>query len=381
MHIPFNKIYYTGREMDYIKEALESTNISGDGNFNNKVCSLLKDQLNSSNIFTFTNCTHALETAMLLLDIRPGDEVIIPSFTFASTANAVLLRGGTPVFAEVEKKTLTLDIEDVENKITNQTRAIIPVQYGGIGCPMDEIMDLANKYNIYVIEDAAQALGSTYKGKALGTWGHMGCFSFHGTKNYICGEGGALSINMEDEKIINRAEIIRQKGTNRQEFNMGKVNQYTWVDIGSSYAPSDVLMAILYSQLQQIDYIMEKRKKITETYIEKLSKFLVHGKLTSMTNIPEYFNSNYHNFYLRFNNQNHRDYVISQLKSRDIDAYIHFVPLHSSPMGLKLGYKYGDLPITEKIGETLMRIPLYTAMSEEEQDYVIMALYDILEVL
>lgn len=379
MEIPFNKIHLTGNELEYIKHALEMGSVSGDGYFNSKVIKLLENRLKGTKVFTTTSGTHSLELAMLLIGIKPGDEVIMPSYTFTSTANAVMLYGGVPVFVDINENTLSMDVGEVEKKISNKTKAIIPVHYGGIGCKMDGIMKLATKHNLYVVEDAAQALGSSYLDKPLGTWGHIGCYSFHSTKNYISGEGGALSINTNDPKLKERAEIIRQKGTNRNKFLKGEVDKYSWVDIGSSYAPADVLMAMLYSQLLELDEIILKREKLVQSYTYHLQGFVDRGVISSMTNIPEGFYSNYHNFYILLNNEKTRDYIMENLKENNIHAYIHFVPLHSSPMGASLGYNPIDLPITERVGNTLLRLPLYTDMNQEEINYVIEKLCVVLE--
>lgn len=381
MNIPFNKLHLTGNEIMYMKQALDAGSISGDGYFNNKVCTLLEDRLKGSKIITTTSGTHALEMAMLLFDIKEGDEVIMPSYTFPSTANAVMLYGGTPIFVDIDKNTLTMDLEEVERKITEHTKVIMPVHYGGAGCQMDKIMNLSQKYNLHIVEDAAQALGTTYKGKPLGTWGHIGCFSFHATKNYVSGEGGALAINTKDNAILKRVEIIRQKGTNRNQFMRGEISQYTWVDIGSSYAPSDILMALLYPQLINIDNIIKKRKWITGEYIKHLKIYLDKKIICSMTSIPKDFESNYHNFYILLRNKKERKYIIDRLNEYNIQAYIHFVPLHNSPKGLTLGYKEGDLPKTEKVSNTLLRLPMYTDMNMKELNYILEKLSLVLEEL
>lgn len=375
MRIPFNKIYFTGKETEYISKALEMASLVGDGHFNDKVVDLLEERLEGASVLTTTSGTHALELAMLLIDIKPGDEVILPSFTFTSTANAIMLFGGVPVFVDINPSTLSIEAGEIEKKIGKKTRAIMPVHYGGIGCQMDSIMELAKKNNLYVVEDAAQVVGSKYLDKPLGTWGHIGCYSFHGTKNFISGEGGAISINIKEPSIVERAEIIRQKGTNRNKFLKGEVDKYSWVDIGSSYVPSDILMAILYSQLLEMDLIISKREVIVRNYMEKLQPLVDKGKIISMTNIPEKFKSNYHNFYMILKDERTRDRLIRALKESHIQSYIHYVPLHSSPMGLSLGYKPSDLPITEKTGETLLRLPFYTDMTLEESDYVVEKLY------
>ena len=326
-----------------------------------------------------TSATHALEMAAILIDIRPGDEVIMPSFTFPSTANAIMLHGGIPVFAEIQENTLNIDPIDIKSKITNKTKAILPVHYGGISCDMDKIMDIATKNNLFVIEDAAQAVNSKYKNKFLGTIGHIGCYSFHGTKNYVSGEGGAIAINSNNTDLIKRAEIIRQKGTNRNEFLRGEVDKYSWVDIGSSYTPSDILMAILYAQIQNLDEIKEKRKAISDYYNKSITKYIKRGIIEKSTFIPSECESNYHLFYLIFESEKIRDKVICKLREKEIYALTHFMPLHSSKKGIELGYNMGDLPITEKVSKCLLRLPMYTEMSVEEMHYVIVTLIQILE--
>ncbi|MBF7096233.1 dTDP-4-amino-4,6-dideoxygalactose transaminase [Alkalibacter mobilis] len=370
MKIPFNKVYLTGDEIEYISQSLNTGNIAGDGMFDEKVCRLLEDRLDINEVMTTTSGTHALELAIMALEIGPGDQVVMPSFTFPSSANAVMLRGGIPVFAEIEKETLGLDPEDVKRKLTKNTKAIMPVHYGGIGCKMDQIMEIARDNEIYVVEDAAQAVGSKYKDKFLGTWGDIGCYSFHGTKNFVSGEGGAMAINNGHELTV-KAEILRQKGTNRMQFLKGEVDKYTWVDVGSSYAPSDLLMALLYSQLTHMKEITRKRRIISERYMEKMTPYLHRGHLFSMSSVPENFESNYHNFYVVFNDEEKRESVRKRLNHRGIGAVIHFVPLHASPVGAKLGYASQDLDFTDKIGRTLLRLPLYTDMTMEEQEYVL----------
>lgn len=381
MKIPFNKLFITGREVDYISQTMELSSISGDGIFDNKVVKLLEDRLHSPKILTTTSGTHALELAMMLIDINPGDEVIMPSFTFPSTANSVIRRGGIPVFADIEPESLTMKLSEIKRKITNRTKAIVPVHYGGGGCPMDDVMELASRYSLHVVEDAAQAVGAAYKGKSLGTWGHIGCFSFHGTKNFVSGEGGAVSINVDDQKLIQRAEIIRQKGTNRSQFLRGEVDRYNWMDVGSSFAPSDILMAFLYAQLEDMDMIIEKRKQISEFYREKLKKYIHSGALVSMTTIPSDITSNYHNFYILSRDKKTRDIIISRMKQKGIQAVIHFVPLHTAPMGATFVNKTEELPVTEMVGNTQIRLPLFTDMQYEEQTYVMDELTNILEEL
>lgn len=381
VNIPFNKIYFTGNELKFIKEALDKESVSGDGYFTSLVTSFLEERFSISKILMTTSGTHALEIAMMLIDLKPDDEVIMPSFTFPSTANSVMLRGGKPVFAEISQKTLNIDPKDIEKRITEKTRAIIPVHYGGVGCDMESIMDIAKKHNLYVIEDAAQGLNAKYKDKYLGTWGHIGCYSFHGTKNYICGEGGAITLNSDDKSLSKRAEIIRQKGTNRSLFIKGEVDKYSWVDKGSSYTPSDILMAVLYAQLQQLDYIKESRKKVADFYIKNLQKHIESGIIKGMMDTNKYYDPNYHLFYLVFKDEMTRDNVIDKLRSKGVKAVIHFVPLHSSVMGQSLGYKPNSLPITENIGRTLLRLPFYTSMSDYEMEHVVKSLNEVLKEL
>jgi dTDP-4-amino-4,6-dideoxygalactose transaminase len=302
----------------------------------------------------------------------------MPSFTFSSTANAVLLRGAKPVFAEINAKTLNLNPEAVYNCITDKTKAIVPVHYAGIGCEMDQIMDMANKYKLYIIEDAAQAVNAKLGGKYLGGIGHMGCYSFHGTKNFTSGEGGALAINTQDEQLIDRADCIRQKGTDRSKFLRGEVASYSWVDVGSSYSPSDLLMAMLYSQLQDMDYITKRRKRVHEFYSNLLQKY-VDKEIIKVTQIPTRCESNYHIFYILFNDSRNRDYVMEKLHQKGISAFTHFEPLHSALMGRSLGYRADDLPITLKVSQSILRLPIYPELTEVEMDFIAECLEDILE--
>lgn len=379
MKVPFNKIYYEGRELSYIQDAMKRGAISGDGHYTQLVTSFLQEKFSINKALMTTSATHALEMAAMLIDIKPYDEVIMPSFTFPSTANAIMLHGGVPIFAEIEKNTLNIDPIDIKNKITDKTKAILPVHYGGVSCNMDKIMEIATENNLFVIEDAAQAVNSKYKNKFLGTIGHIGCYSFHGTKNYVSGEGGAIAINSNDTDLIKRAEIIRQKGTNRDEFLRGEIDKYSWVNIGSSYVPSDILMAVLYAQIHDLDQIKAKRKVINDYYNKSITKYIGKGILEKSTYIPSECESNYHLFYLIFNNQKIRDEVICKLRERGIYAVTHFVPLHCSKKGIELGYNIGDFPITEKVSNCLMRLPMYTEISGEEMKYVIEALIQILE--
>ena len=379
MKIPFNKTYYEGRELSYIEDAMKRGSISGDGYYTKLVTSFLERKFIADKILMTTSGTHALEMAAILIDIRPGDEVIMPSFTFPSTANAIMLRGGVPIFAEIEESTLNIDPIDIKNKITDRTKAILPVHYGGVSCNMKKIMEIATENNLFVIEDAAQAVNSKYKNKFLGTIGHIGCYSFHGTKSYVSGEGGAIAINSNNTQLIKRAESIRQKGTNRNEFLRGEVDKYSWVDIGSSYVPSDILMAMLYAQIQNLDEIKTKRKVINDYYNKSITKYIQSGIIKKSTYIPSECESNYHLFYLIFESKNIRDKVIFSLRESEIYAFTHFMPLHASKKGRSLGYNIGDLPITEKVSKCLLRLPMCTGMSVEEMNYVIITLIQILE--
>lgn len=381
MQIPFNKPYLTGKEIEYVEDALRRREFSGDGYYTKKVTSLLENRFGLDKVLMTTSCTHALEMAADLVDLKEGDEVIMPSFTFPSTANAVISRGAKPVFAEIKESTLNIDPSDIEQKITEKTRAIIPVHYGGIGCDMDEIFYLANKYNLYIIEDAAQGVNASYKDRYLGGIGDFGCYSFHLSKNYISGEGGALVINYESSFIRERAEIIREKGTNRASFLRGEVDKYTWIDKGSSYLPSDLLMAVLYAQLEEMDKIKSMRKKIFESYYTSLEQYLNRAFIDGISSIPENRDSNYHIFYLKFNKSEIRDYIISRLRDKGISATFHYIPLHSSPMGQKLGYKPEDLKITSKVGATILRLPLYPDLNDKQVTYIIDCIVDIFKEL
>lgn len=374
MKVPFNKIYYTGEELAYIKDALERKELSGDGYYTQQVSKLMERCFRIKRVLMTTSASHALEMAVMLTGIKEGDEVIMPSFTFPSTANAVLRQGGRPVFAEIDKNTLNIDPADIIKKNNHKTRAIIPVHYGGVGCDMDSILEIARKYKLTVIEDAAQGVNARYKDRYLGTWGDMGCYSFHSSKNYVSGEGGALAINCNNESLLERAEAIMEKGTDRKRFIKGLVDRYSWVEIGSSFLPSDLLMALLYPQLKKMEYIKSRRKTIHDYYFKHLQGYLKTGMIEGLTIIPESCESNYHLFYLLFNSEKMRNKVLRELKKNDISAAFHYTPLHSSKMGRQFGYQSGDLPITEKVSQTLLRLPLYTEMSLEDAGYVVKVL-------
>lgn len=380
MKIPYYKPYHSSKEKEYILDAINKSYISGDGFYTKQVSGFLEQRFGIVRTYMTTSATHALELASLIIDIVPRDEVIMPSFTFTSTANAIILRGGKPVFCDIDENTLNISPKEIENKLTYKTKAIIPVHYGGISCDMDSIMDIAKRNQLYVIEDAAQGVNAKYKGKYLGSIGHMGAFSFHGTKNYTCGEGGALLINTDDEAFMEKAEIVRQKGTDREKFLRGEVGVYSWVNKGSSYSPSDILMAMLMGQLEEMDKITEKRRFIHEYYADVLkNKALKHN--IKLIHIPKECESNYHIFYLVFSNEVHRNYAMRELNSRGICATTHYVPLHSSKMGNSLGYKQDDLKVTEKVSQGLLRLPLYSDMTTQEMEYVAENLIDIMEKL
>ncbi|WP_127836701.1 dTDP-4-amino-4,6-dideoxygalactose transaminase [Clostridium prolinivorans] len=374
--IPFNKPYITEKEIQYISNCLSKKHIHGDGYYTKLVSQFMENKFEAKQVLLTTSGSSALDIAAILLDLKEGDEVILPSYTFVSTANAVVLRGAKPIFADICEDTLNIDPKDIENKITDKTKAIFPVHYAGVSCDMDSIMSIAKKYAIKVVEDAAQAVNSKYNGKYLGTIGDIGCYSFHETKNYTCGEGGAILIN-GDEELAKRAEIIREKGTNRSQFFRGEVDKYTWVDIGSSYLPSDILSAMLYAQFEKLDEIQNAREKIYYCYYEGLKELEKRGYLR-LPFIPKNCNSNYHMFYIILNSEKERDLLMYKLKEKGISAVFHYIPLHTSPIGLKIGYRYGDLPKTEDLSKRILRLPLYVELKEKEINYIIQSIFDIL---
>jgi len=370
MKIPFNKTYTSGRELGYMQDCLVRGDISGSGYYTHKVQEYLQNKFDCRKALLTTSGTTALEMAALLINLQPGDEVIMPSFTFVSTANAVMLRGAAPVFVDIDPATLNIDPEKIEDKINDHTRAIIPVHYAGIACDMDHIMEIATHNNLLVIEDAAQAVNSSYKGKYLGTIGHIGCYSFHGTKNIVCGEGGAIVINTGEQRLLERADLIWEKGTNRQQYLQGQVDKYTWMDLGSSCLPADILAAFLYAQLEDMQLITSKRESIYQYYYNHLREYQLRG-LIRLPLIPEMAQTNYHIFYLLLQSAENRNFVLEALRSRGINASFHFIPLHSSPMGRQLGYQPDDLPVTEETSSTLLRLPIYPQMNLDEQRYVV----------
>jgi dTDP-4-amino-4,6-dideoxygalactose transaminase len=367
-HIPFNKPYIAGKELYYIAQAVTLGAMAGDGHFSRMCCELMRARFATGEVFLTPSCTAALEMAAILCDLKEGDEVIMPSYTFVSTANAVVLRGARPVFVDIRPDTLNLDESRIERAITGRTRAIFPVHYAGVACEMDAIMSLAERHDLFVVEDAAQGVNAFYKGRALGSIGHLGCFSFHETKNYISGEGGAVCVN--DPHFTDRAEIVRDKGTNRRQFFRGHADKYTWVDIGSSYVPSEIVSAFLYGQLELLDEIRDRRRANFAYYHARLAPLERDGLLRRPL-VPGHCETNYHMYYILMNTCDERDALLRHLNRLGITAVFHYVPLHTSPMGRRLGYAEGDLPETEAAGGRLLRLPLYYEIHREDQDRVV----------
>jgi dTDP-4-amino-4,6-dideoxygalactose transaminase len=365
--IPFNRQNLFGKELEYIKDAYNSGKVSGDGKYT-KMCSrFMEERFNSKKILLTTSGTHALELAALLADINEGDEVILPSYTFVSTANAFVLRGAKIVYCDIREDNLNIDENKIEGLITEKTKAISPVHYAGVACEMDTIMHIAKKHNLIVVEDAAQGVDAKYKDKYLGTIGDFGCYSFHETKNFSSGEGGAISIN--DEKYIKRAEIIREKGTNRSQFFRGEVDKYTWVDIGSSYLPSDINAAVLYNQFENMENINNKRKEIYNAYYNGLKDLQDQNKLR-LPIINDFAKTNYHMFYIILNSEEERNGLMDYLKANGILSVFHYIPLHESPYSRE---KFGNfsLPVTENLSRRLLRLPMYYSLKLEEVNYIV----------
>ena len=369
MEIPFHKEYHFEQELEYVKDAFDIGVTASDGKYTSKAKALLKDKFGFQEVYMTTSATHALEMAALILDFKQGDEVILASFNFPSAANCIVLRGATPVFVDLDPKTMNISPEEIEKNISSKTKAIIVMHYAGIACDMDKIMEISKKYKLPVIEDAAQALGSKFYDKNLGSMGDMACISFHSTKNFIAGEAGCLIINRKDKEWLKKAEIIRQKGTNRQDLINGKVSKYEWVDQGSSYCPSEILMAVLCSQLENFDRINSKRKKLASIYLERLSKKKYKNYFRPMI-LPEYANSNNHIFYIITKNKIIRDELQTFLKKHNIGSAFHFIPLHNSIMGKKYGFESNELKYTDNLSQRLLRLPLYNVISEKEINYV-----------
>ena len=371
--IPFNKPSFLGNEQTYIAEAIANGHISGDGIFTRKCHRLLEEILKVPKVFLTTSCTDALEMAALLLEIQPGDEVIVPSFTFISTANAFVLFGARPVFVDIRADTLNLDESKLESAITPSTKVITTVHYGGVGCEMNDILEIGNRHGLPVVEDNAHGLFGKYRGEYLGTLGCFATQSFHETKNLICGEGGALLIN--DPEYIDRAEVLREKGSNRSRFFRGEVDRYTWVDSRSSYLPSDLLAAFLYAQLEARERVQSRRQQIWQCYYDQLKDW---GKEhdVSLPVVPEYCDQSYHLFFLIMPSYQQRQQLIEHLKSRGILSVFHYLPLHLSPMGRKFGGKEGDCPVAEDLSDRLIRLPFYNTLTEAEQERVIKEVLD-----
>lgn len=371
--VPFNKPCFAGNEQAYIADAMGTGHVSGDGSFTKKCNALLESILAVKKVMLTTSCTHALEMAAILLDIQPGDEVIIPSFTFVSTANAFVLRGAKPVFIDIRPDTLNLDESKLRQLITKRTKAVVPVHYGGVGCAMDEIVSVCKEANISIVEDNAHGLFGKYQGQFLGTFGALATQSFHETKNFHCGEGGALLIN--DPALIERAEIIREKGTDRTRFFRGQVDKYSWVDIGSSYLPSEILAAFLYAQLEKREQIQKAREVIWNRYFEGLKEW-ADSKGVILPVVPDNCYSAFHNFYLLLPNLEKRQALIAHLKNNGILAVYHYLPLHSSTMGLGFGSDSNACPVTEDVSDRLLRLPFFNDLTEHDQNKVIATLRD-----
>lgn len=370
--IRFNVPPYVGKETEYMKEAIDSHKICGDGEFTKRCNAWIEEHTGTAKALLTTSGTQALEMAALLSDIQPGDEVILPSYTFVSTANAFVLRGAKLVFVDIRPDTMNIDEKLIEDAITDKTRAIVPVHYAGVGCEMDTIMDIAKRHNLVVVEDAAQGVNAFYKGRALGSIGDYGCFSFHETKNYSMGEGGAILINRPEQ--IEDAEIIREKGTDRSRFFRGQVDKYTWVNIGSSFLPSDINAAYLMAQLEMADEINENRLQSWARYNEGLQDLAQEGVI-ELPYIPEECAHNAHMFYIKTKDMEERKALISYLKERDIAAVFHYVPLHSAPAGLRFGRFHGEDRYTTKESERLLRLPMYYNLLESDQQKVIDAVH------
>ena len=365
--IDFNRPAFTGKEFEYIRDAVERGMLCGDGIYTKKCSAWMEERFHVGHVMLTTSCTHALEMAAFLADIQPGDEVIMPSYTFVSTADAFVLRGARIVFVDIRPDTMNIDEKQIEAAITEKTKAIVPVHYAGVACEMDTIMDIAKRHNLLVIEDAAQGVMASYKGKALGSIGDYGCYSFHETKNYSMGEGGALLIR--DREHVERAEIIREKGTDRSKYFRGQVDKYRWQEFGSSYLPSELNVAYLYAQLEMADQINEARLARWNEYYKLLTPLAQAGKI-ELPVVPEGCVHNAHMFYIKTADEHERQELINYLKERDILAVYHYVPLHSAPAGIKYGRFNGEDVYTTKESERLLRLPMYYGLTAEETAFV-----------
>jgi dTDP-4-amino-4,6-dideoxygalactose transaminase len=373
MYLRFNRPSLSGKEFEFMQQAVVDGKLSGDGQFTQKCHALLENQLGVGKALLTTSCTHALEMAAILLEIKPGDEVIIPSFTFVSAANAFVLRGARPVFADIRADTLNLDETKLEELITSRTKAIVVVHYAGVGCEMDAILEIASRHGVPVVEDNAHGLLGKYKERYLGTMGCLATLSFHETKNFTCGEGGALLIN--DPQYIERAEIIREKGTQRSRFFRGEVDKYTWMDIGSSYLPSEILAAFLYAQLEAREVIQSTRKRIWEYYHEHLKDW-ARDRNVQLPAVPSHCEQPYHMFYLLVSSLAERQALIAHLSACEINSVFHYLPLHLSSMGRGFAGNEGDCPVTEDVSDRLVRLPFYNELTEADQTRVVAALKD-----
>ena len=371
MHIPLTKPFLSGKEIRYVSDAINSGDVASDGQFTSRCARLMEERCRSGRILMTPSCTSALEIATLLCELKSGDEVILPSFTFVSTANAIARLGARPVFVDIREDTLNIDERLIESAVTSRTKAILPVHYGGVGCEMGRIMEIAREYQLTVVEDAAQGFDAFYKGRALGSIGHMGAFSFHHTKNHTCGEGGALSINSPE--LVSRAEVIRDKGTNRGKYLRGEIDRYTWIDLGSSYVPSEISCAFLYAQLEMLDVIRTRRERVFQFYDHLLSDLAADGVL-KLPVTPKGCDTNYHVYYIILKDRTTRDDLMAHLNDHGIGAAMHYVPLHSSPMGAKFGYDTGDLPVTEDMSGRLLRLPAFPDLNEREQQHIVIQL-------
>jgi dTDP-4-amino-4,6-dideoxygalactose transaminase len=373
--IPFTKVHIGEEEKAAVLEALESGALGGNGHIGAQLQARLQSMMGTRHALATTSCSHALELAAMALRLGPGDEVILPSFTFVTTASCIVRQGARPVFVDIDETTFNIDPAQIEAKITSKTRAIMAVHYAGQGCDMEHIMGIAQRHNLYVIEDAAQGFGAKYAGRPLGTFGQAGCFSFHVTKNIVCGEGGAFVTN--DDQVALRAEIMREKGTNRAKFLRGEVDKYTWVDIGSSFVPSDLLAAIVLAQLGKMDEIHRLRRAAWERYHAGLQDLERRGLIILPTIAPK-AEINWHMYAFRVVDTARRDPLLAELKRRQIGATFHYIPLHSSPYAQEQwGYKAEDLPITERVSASLVRLPLFPDLGRDDQDYIIESLHDV----
>lgn len=374
-NIPFSRLNTTGQELEYIKQAIQSGQIAGDGSFTKQCQAWLKNYFGSHKVLLANSCTAALEMAAILVGIEPGDEVIMPSYTFVSTANAVVLRGGVPVFVDIRPDTLNLDETQVEAAITPKTKAISPVHYAGVGCEMAQLLAIADRHGLKIVEDAAQASFARYRGQPLGTFGNLAAFSFHATKNIVSGEGGALVIN--DPELVERAEIIWEKGTNRSQFFRGEVDKYTWVDVGSSFLPSELTAAFLYSQLEQGEAITQRRLMFWNRYHWAFARLEFDG-LVHRPQVPMYCHHNAHIYYLMLDSLETRSRVLAHLKAHGVQATFHYVPLHSAPAGRRFGRTVGDMTVTNDISDRILRLPMSANMTLEEVDRIIALVFEAL---